>query len=137
MNLPTVEQALAQKLNGIAIDELHELQRGYKSNQKRKERQCEYQRKYTAKKNEEWAQLETSVQQLQEQNQKLLVYYQLFELLRLQNPEIANRLVAKLNTENASASQMNSSTHISTPRPLGSQYNPVLSPSWPMVSLNK
>lgn len=124
--------------NGVSIEEL---QKGYFQNLERKQKQCGYQKKYLEKKKNELEQLQNTISQLTDQNQKLMSYYQLFELLKLQNPQLADQLVGQLRLQNdvqrASVPQVTLPSHVSTPGPLGSQYATILSPSWPMVSLKK
>jgi hypothetical protein len=105
---------------------LEELQKIYQMTQQKKQKQCEYQKKYVEKKKNE---TQETIRQLQEQNQRLMLYYQLFESLKLQNPQLADQLINQLRAQN-STQQV---TQISSPAPLGSQYNT----NWPMVSLQK
>lgn len=132
---PTVfqEQVLIDGMNGLSLEDL---QKVYLKDQQRKQKQCEYQKKYMEKKKSEVSQLELQLHQLQDQNQKLMSYYQLFELLRLQNPQLADHLISQLRSHQT-APQVVLPTHINTPAPLGSQYSSVFSPAFPMVSLKK
>lgn len=125
-------------VNGPSIEEL---QRGYIQNLERKQKQCGYQKKYMDKKKTELTELQRTISELQDQNQKLMSYYQLFELLKLQNPQLADQLIGQLRLQNdlkrATGPQITLPSHIGTPGPLGSQYSTIMSPSWPMVSLIK
>lgn len=127
------DQSLVEGLNNLSLEELVNV---YQKDQQRKQKQCEYQKNYMERKKKEFAGLELQIQQLQDQNQKLLSYYQLFELLKLQNPQLADQLINQLRFQN-SAPQVKLPTHINTPTPLGSQYSSAFSPAFPMVSLKK
>jgi hypothetical protein len=124
--------------NGLSLEEL---QKGYQQNQQRKQKQCEYQKKYLEKKKSEVTKLQETVSDLQSQNQTLMSYYQLFELLKLQNPQLADQLVgqfrSKNNLQKAHTSNIALPINIGTPTPFVSQYETILSPSWPMVSLKE
>ena len=128
-------------LNKLSIEEtnpppVEELLKVYQKNQQRKQKQCEYQKNYMERKKKEFTELELKYQELQEQNQKLLSYYHLFELLRLQNPQLSDQLVNQLRLQN-SAPQVNLPTQIGSPTLLGTQYHTSFSPSIPTVSLKK
>jgi hypothetical protein len=128
MNSNSVNQN-TKETNDIPIEELKD---GYMKHQRRKQRQCGYQRKHMEKKKDEVNQLKNQVQQLNEQNAKLKLYYQMFELLRLQNPQIADQLTNQVLLQNKiSAPHVELPTQISTPTPLGSHF----SSAWPMVSM--
>jgi hypothetical protein len=124
---------LASQMNNLSMEDtktpsLEELQKIYQKTQDRKMKQCEYQRKYAEKKKNETISLSVQVQQLQEQNQKLIQYYQLFELLKLNNPQLAGQLFNQLKTHNTIV-QTPFQTQISSPAPLGHAV--------PLVSLRK
>lgn len=106
---------------------LEELQKGYEMHQKRKQKQCEYQKKYMEKKRTKIQELEEYVKQLSDQNQKLYSYYCLFDMLRLHDPQLADQLVKKLNQK----------TVTSLPETIASPvaYSSIFSPSWPNVSM--
>lgn len=75
---------------------LEELQKGYEMHNKRKQKQCEYQKKYMEKKKTRVEDLEDTNQKLQEQIVILTSYHQVFELLTSHYPQIAEQLVNHL-----------------------------------------
>lgn len=127
MNLSaTMEKLSLQESN---TPPLEELLKGYEMHQKRKQKQCEYQKKYMEKKRTRVQELEEDVRQLTDQNHKLMSYYSLFEMLRLQNPQLADQLV----------NQLNQKTVMMPPATITSPvaYSSIFSPSWPHVSMQQ
>lgn len=94
-----------------------ELQKGYQLYLEKKKKQCEYQKRYAEKK-------KNMLTQLQEENSKLRVYQELFDMLSLQYPQIANQLANQWKSKGTT-------TAIKLP-----SQNPISSPSWPFVSMN-
>lgn len=134
MNTASIDdQNLIEGLNKLSLEELHKV---YVKDQQRKQKQCEYQKNYMERKKKEFTELELQIQELKEQNQKLMSYYQLFELLKLQNPQLSDQLINQLRSQN-SGPQIRLPVHINTPAPLGTQYHTAFSPTLPMVSLKK
>ena len=86
----SVEQQTAALTNGPTLEEL---QKGYQLYVERKQKQCQYQKKYIEKKKSEFAQLQIQIEQLQIQNQNLLVYYNLVQILRQQHPQLYEQLI--------------------------------------------
>lgn len=129
----SIDKLSIEDANAPPIDELVKI---YQKAQQRKQKQCEYQKNYMERKKKEVTGLELQLQQLQEQNQKLIAYYQLFELLRLQNPQLSDQLVNQLRIQN-SVPQVTLPNQIGSPALLGTQFHTSFSPSIPMVSLKK
>jgi ATPase subunit of ABC transporter with duplicated ATPase domains len=112
--------------SGPSLEEMH---KGYQMYVQRKQKQCEYQKKYLEKKKTESTHLQEIVNQLQEQNAKLMVYYQLYEMLKLQNPQLADQLVNQLKFNN----NQTAPSCIISPQPFNFNYG--TTPSWPQVSM--
>lgn len=126
--------SLSATMEKLSLEEqttpsIEELQKGYEAHKRRKQKQCEYQKKYMEKKKTRVQELDEEVNQLKNQIQRLMSYYSLFEMLRLQNPQLADQLV----------NQLNQKTVIMPPATITSPvaYSSIFSPSWPHVSMNQ
>ena len=106
---------------------IEELQKGYEAHRRRKQKQCEYQKKYMEKKKTRVQELDEEVKELRDQIQRLTSYYSLFEMLRLQNPQLADQLINQLHQRTVTMP----STTIASPV----AYSSLFSPSWPHVSM--
>ena len=125
MNLSESMQKLS--LHESDIPSIEEMQRGYLDNIARKQKQCEYQKRYMDKKKTKVQQLAEDNKKLSDQNHKLLSYHSLFELLRLQNPQLADQLINQLNQDNVTMPPATISSPVA--------YSTMFSSNWPHVSM--
>lgn len=76
-----------------------ELQQGYHSYLKRKEKQREYQKKYAGKKKKETDELQKEIDALNQQNSALMFYYYLFQVYHQQHPHLLDKFLTELSQQ--------------------------------------
>lgn len=125
LNQPNITQ---QTLNSQLPTNFEEIIQGYHQNIERKQKQCEYQKKYLQKKKDQFSQLANQVTQLEHQNKGLLVYYNIVQLLQRQHPQLFDQLIKQV-SQNQTATL---SPHIESPVINRNSLSPVM----PYVSMN-
>jgi Tfp pilus assembly protein PilO len=93
LNQPVLPQ---QVLKPQLPADFEEVIKGYYQNVERKQKQCEYQKRYLQKKKDQFNQLSAQVEQLQQQNKNLMTYYNVVQLLQQQQPQLLDQLIKQV-----------------------------------------